>query len=146
MEDPAGQLGEAVARLHHALRRAAVQASGRPSMPAAQVELLRLVEQRPGISVGEAAEWLRTAPNTVSTLVGDLADAGLLERTRAADNRRIVRLSLTAAARERLDRYAEFRRTVLGAALNGLDEQASHDVLRAVPHLHRLAELLGPTR
>src|SRR5262249_57745505 len=46
-----------------------------------QVELLRTVVDHPGIGVRDAAEYLNLAPNTVSTLVGSLTDAGLLERT-----------------------------------------------------------------
>ena len=41
-----------------------------------RVELLRLVADRPGISVADAARELRLAPNTVSTLVGRLAGQG----------------------------------------------------------------------
>ena len=56
-------------------------------LPTAQSELLRLVAARPGISVAEAARELRLAPNTVSTLVGRLADQGLLSRERALRRR-----------------------------------------------------------
>lgn len=136
-------LGATLGRLHRVLRRAAVQRSGREALPDAQVELLRVVEARPGLSVKEAAEVMRAAPNTVSTIVGELAGAGLLTRSRAPENRRVVRLELTEAAQQRLAEYGRHRANLLAAALNALDGGARRDVLRAAPHLRRLADLLG---
>lgn len=138
--DVADALSGAVARLHHVLRRAA---AGSPQLPDAQVGLLRVVERQPGISVKEAAEQLRTAANTVSTLVGELVGAGLLVRTRDPGNRRVVRLDLTAAARRRLAEYAARRRAILAEALAGLDPAALADLGRAVAHLRRVEELLA---
>jgi DNA-binding MarR family transcriptional regulator len=138
--DVADGLGGVVARLHHVLRRAA---ASEPHLPDAQVGLLRLVERHPGVSVKEAAELLRTAANTVSTLVGELASAGLLTRTRDPENRRVVRLDLTAGARRRLAEYAARRRAILAEALAGLDPQALAELDRAVAHLRRVEDLLA---
>jgi DNA-binding MarR family transcriptional regulator len=134
-------LSGALGDLHRLLRRSAIRRAGRTPLPEAQVELLRLVERRPGISVKEAAERLGTAANTVSTLIGDLANVGLLERTRDPENRRVVRLSLTAAAAERLTEHSAHRRDLLLAVLVRLDSGARGDVVRAAPRLRLLADL-----
>lgn len=84
----AAALGSALADLNRVLRRSTSRRTGRPPLSDAQVEVLRLVERWPEISVKETAERLHTAANTVSTLVGDLTGAGLLERDRDPDNRR----------------------------------------------------------
>ncbi|WP_216592658.1 MarR family transcriptional regulator [Verrucosispora sioxanthis] len=60
------QLGDALSDLHRVLRRRALQRTGRAALPDAQVEVLRLVQRQPGISVREAAARLGTAANTVS--------------------------------------------------------------------------------
>ncbi|MEV4756789.1 MarR family transcriptional regulator [Micromonospora sp. NPDC049559] len=135
----AGALGD----LHRVLRRSASRRAGRVPLPDAQVELLRLVERRPGVSVKEAAERLGTAANTVSTLIGELAGAGLLERERDPENRRVVRLRLTAAARDRIADYAAHRRDLLVAALDRLDAEARREVVRAAPGLRALADLVA---
>ncbi|MDW5326114.1 MarR family winged helix-turn-helix transcriptional regulator [Plantactinospora sp. KLBMP9567] len=135
-------LGSAVADLHRVLRRSTSRRIGRAPLPDAQVEVLRLVERCPEISVKEAAERLHTAANTVSTLVGDLAGAGLLERARDPHNRRIVRLRLTPAAHLRIAEYVAHRRDLLLDALHRLDEPARRDIVRAAGQLHRLADLL----
>lgn len=134
------RLGGAVGELHRALRRRAVQRAGRVALPDAQVEVLRLVQRQPGVSVREAAERLGTAPNTVSTLVGELTGAGLLHRERDPADRRSVRLELTDAARERIAAYGRHRRELLTAALSELDEADRAAVLAAVPALDRLAD------
>jgi DNA-binding MarR family transcriptional regulator len=139
--DVAEELNGLVARLHHLLRRAA--AGAQPDLPEAHAHLLRLVDQRPGISVSAAAETLRTAANTVSTRVGDLAAAGLLTRTRDPDNRRVVHLELTPEARRRLGEYVARRRAILAAALARLEPPALAELAAAVEHLRRVEELLG---
>jgi DNA-binding MarR family transcriptional regulator len=135
-------LGDVVGRLSRAIRRAMQRTAGHPALPDAQVELLRLVERRPGIGVKAAAQALRMAPNTVSTLVGDLAGAGLLRRVRPPENRRAVRLALTPEAAARLTAYRTQRRRLLDAALARLDGEGRADVLRATPYLARLAEVI----
>jgi DNA-binding MarR family transcriptional regulator len=138
--DVAEGLSGVIARLHHVLRRAA---AAQPGLSDAQVGLLRLVEQRPGVSVKEAAELLRIAANTASTLVGELTAAGLLARARDPENRRVVRLELTPDAHRRLAEYAARRRAILAAALAELDPPALADLARALGYLRRVEDLLA---
>ncbi len=79
--DLAAELMAAISSIRRIARRAVRQAFAGEPLPPAQSELLRLAAARPGLSVADAAHELRLAPNTVSTLVGRLTAAGLLERT-----------------------------------------------------------------
>ena len=67
------------------------------------------------MSVAAAASDLGLAANTVSTLVRELTDAGMLHRTRDTADRRVARLELTASARRRVETWRD-RRTALTAA------------------------------
>ncbi|GIJ79253.1 DNA-binding transcriptional regulator, MarR family [Micromonospora phaseoli] len=145
-EETLSQLGAALGDLHRVLRRRASQRTGRALMPDAQVEVLRLVQRQPGISVREAAERLGTAANTVSTLVGELTAAGLLRRDRDPEDRRTVRLGLTEQAWEQIAAYGQHRRDVLAAALAGLDAADREQLLAAVPALTRLADRAAELR
>ncbi|MEV5764841.1 MarR family winged helix-turn-helix transcriptional regulator [Micromonospora sp. NPDC052213] len=145
-DETVDQLSGALGDLHRVLRRAASQRAGRVALPDAQVEVLRLVQRQPGVGVREAAERLGTAPNTVSTLVGELTSAGLLHRDRDPVNRRTVRLELTDAARERIAAYGRHRRDLLGAALAGLDDADRQALLTAAPALRRLADRMTQQR
>src|SRR6185437_8234753 len=66
------QLLDALGAFRRTLRRH-VGAPFSPPLTSAQVELVRVVRREPGTSVAEAAEKLGVAPNTVSTLVGQLS-------------------------------------------------------------------------
>ncbi|MFV2103722.1 MarR family transcriptional regulator [Micromonospora sp. LOL_024] len=145
-EETLSQLGAALGDLHRVLRRRASQRTGRALLPDAQVEVLRLVQRQPGISVREAAERLGAAANTVSTIVGELTSAGLLRRDRDPADRRTVRLGLTEVARERIAAYGQHRREVLAAALAGLDAADREQLLAAVPALTRLADRAAEPR
>ena len=68
------------------------------ALPSSELEIMRLLVRRPGLSVNEAAGELRLAPANVSTALRALEARGLLERRRDPDDGRIVRLHPTAAA------------------------------------------------
>ncbi|MDP9796237.1 DNA-binding MarR family transcriptional regulator [Catenuloplanes nepalensis] len=138
----ADEISDTLGHLHQVLRRAATRRDG-DRLPDAQVELLRLVERQPGIRVRDAAEALRAAPNTISTLVGDLADAGLITREREPANRRQVRLALTGEARRRIDAYQAERRALVTDALDRLGDDARARIAAAVPDLRALTTLIA---
>jgi DNA-binding MarR family transcriptional regulator len=124
------------------LRRRVRSAMGEPALPTAQVELLRLVETEPGIRVGDAARSLRLAPNTISTLVHELKQAGLLESGAGDGDGRAVHLSLTDAARKRLGRWRDERVQTLAAALAVLSESDRRTLRQAQAGMAALVERL----
>jgi DNA-binding MarR family transcriptional regulator len=138
----ATDLARALGRLRRSLNRAVRAATGTTALPEAQLELLRLVERHPGIRVREAAVELRLAPNTVSTLVRHLSDAGLLDRGADLEDRRVARLRLTSAAGERLRRWRDRRHEILAARLAALAENDRHSLAEALPVLDQVAQSL----
>jgi len=130
------------------LRRQGRRLGGGPfpagSLSGAQVELVRLVRRRPGLSVAEAAAELALAPNTVSTLVGQLAEADVLIRVTDPRDRRVARLNLTTPVRERVERWRDQRVSATAGAIADLEASERADLERAVPIIARLAAALGP--
>ena len=92
-------------------------------LPAAQAELLRLVSEQPGIGVGEAAARLHLAANTVSTLVGQLGAAGLIERTSDPLDRRSARLVPDRRGRRAHRRVARAPRRGGAASARGAERR-----------------------
>jgi DNA-binding MarR family transcriptional regulator len=138
----AAELLGAISIVRRTVRRATRQAWQQEPLPPAQSELLRLAADRPGMTVADAAQELRLAPNTVSTLVGRLTAAGLLDRARgAADGRRAV-LTVTDKARLRIAEFRDLRAELAGAALAGLSPADQQALTAAAPALRRLAELM----
>jgi len=135
----ATELLGAISAIRRIARRAARLAWQDEPLPPAQSELLRLAATRPGLSVADAAHELRLAPNTVSTLVGRLTAAGLLDRARAVSDGRSVRLSVTDKARRRIAGW----RAELGArALDRLSACDRDTLAAALPALRRFAAQL----
>lgn len=138
--DAAADLFTAISVIRRTARRAARQAWTQQPLPPAQSELLRLAAARPGLTVAEAAQELRLAPNTISTLVGRLTDAGLLNRERSAQDGRTALLTTTDKASRRLAEFRDLRAELAGRALDQLPDGDRRALARAVPALLRLAE------
>jgi DNA-binding MarR family transcriptional regulator len=138
----AAELLAALSAVRRSARRAARNAWATEPLPPARGELLRLVASRPGIGVAEAAQELHLAPNTVSTLVGKLADQGLLSRERSRPDARSVRLAVTARGQARIEEFRDLRAELAGRALASLAGTDRRALASAVPALIRLAEAM----
>jgi DNA-binding MarR family transcriptional regulator len=144
-QSAAADLFTAIAVLRRAARRTAREAWAQQPLPPAQAELVRLAAARPGITVADAAQELRLAPNTVSTLVGRLADAGLLERSKNASDGRTVLLFTTEKAERRRAEFRDVRAELAGRELARMSRDDQQALAAAVPALLRLAERMEAT-
>lgn len=123
-------------------RRVLARPLGLQTLPASYVELLNLIRRRPGLRVGEAAEELRLAPNTVSTLAARLADAGLVQRRRDDTDQRAVRFHLTPAAATEMSEWRDQRLDLLAQALGELEVDERDAINAALPALGHLVVLV----
>ena len=113
-----------------------------PHLTTAQIELLRLVDAQPGLTVTAAASELHLAPNTVSTLVGQLSRMGLLDRRYDAGDRRVIHLDVTEASRRRLTGWRRRRLNAVAKAMNSLHEEDRERIAYALMALSELGEQL----
>jgi DNA-binding MarR family transcriptional regulator len=128
----------AVIRRHS--RYIARENSPDPRLTTAQVELLRLVDSHPRLTVATAAAELHLAANTVSTLVGQLSRLGLLDRSYDTTDRRVVHLDLTDASRQRMSGWRRRRLAAVTKAVNGLDPEGREHLAAAMSALEQLGE------
>jgi DNA-binding MarR family transcriptional regulator len=142
LDETASGLLAVLGPLQRGLRRRAREDWPLEPLATAQVDLLRAVRLRAGITVGEAAAELRIAPNTASTLAQQLVAAGLIAREPDPDDRRAVRLVLTPAAERRMAAWHDRRQQVLDTALESLSPADRAAVARAVRPLRELLEAL----
>ncbi|CAI7973466.1 Transcriptional regulator, MarR family [Frankia sp. Hr75.2] len=136
-------LTEVVTRLRRVLRSSIRADIPWESLPMAQVELLQCVAERDGTRVGELAGLLRLAPNSVSTLVAQLTDAGLVRRERDPADRRAVALRLTEAGEQALTGWLQAHERRIGTAMELLADHDRDAIIAALPALGRLVEALG---
>jgi DNA-binding MarR family transcriptional regulator len=136
----AAELLAALGAIRRVARRSVRSSPNAGALPPARSELLRLTARRPGISVAEAAQELRLAPNSVSTMVSQLTADGLLTRGRVAADRRAVRLTVTDEGAARIGQWRDIRAELAGRALERLPAADRQAIVAAVPALSRLAE------
>jgi DNA-binding MarR family transcriptional regulator len=136
----AAELLAAISIVRRTARRTVRQVWHEEPLPAAQSELLKLTMERPGITVADAAQELRLAPNTVSTLVGRLTAAGLLSRTRGRADGRTALLTVTEKARHRVAGFRDLRAELAARAMHQLSEADQRALTQVTPALVRLAE------
>jgi DNA-binding MarR family transcriptional regulator len=139
----ADELVDAMSSVRRAVRRQAGQVEEVARLSNAQVQLVRVVRRRPGISVAEAAAELGVAPNTVSTLVRQLVEPGVLTRRSDPGDRRVARLFLAPPVAEGMGAWLEKRSAALAEALASLSAEDRRALAGALGPLGRLAVTLG---
>lgn len=139
--DVSGDLAELLVGIQRLLRRRLRRGlTSSPRLRGAQVELLRLVAANPGIRVSSAAKELYLAGNSVSTLVNQLVQAGMLHREPDPSDRRAALLRLTPEAEERLHAWRARRSALVQERVAALGEEDRAALAAAMPALRRLAE------
>ncbi len=138
MED----LLDALSSVRRAIRHSTDRPAFLASLTGAQVELVRLLRRQPDLTVAEAAAELRLAPNTVSTLVGQLVEAGFVKRTVDENDRRVARLNLAPAVRSKVQAWRDRRVETIEAAVGRLSPDDRERIAAAVPALARLGREL----
>ncbi len=105
-----------------------------------QAALLHSIRQNPGIGVRGLARREGVSASAMSTILDRLETAGLVRRTRAADDRRRVGLELTEQG-VKVHRSARSRRTAwLAARLERLSPEELAAVDASLASLSRLLE------
>ncbi len=136
-------LTEAVTRLRRALRASIRTEYPWETLPMAQVELLQVLAGHSPARIGDLAARQRLATSTVSGLIGQMINAGLVARAVDPVDRRASAVTLTEAGREQLAAWTRAHERRLDAALGSLDAGDRAAVRAALPALFRLAEHLG---
>lgn len=132
----ADQLRPVLLRLARELRREA-QSLG---ITGGQVALLAQIRKNPGVTASELAERERMSAPGMSGHVARLETAGLIERTRAADRRRIG-LTLTPDGVKILASVRKRRTAWLAEHLEGLTDSERDAIVTALPALEQLLEV-----
>jgi DNA-binding MarR family transcriptional regulator len=98
--------------------------------------LLRTAAERDGSSQRELAEGMLVEPPTLVRHLDKLAEEGLVERRRDEHDRRIVRVSLTATGRRRLDELHAIASEVDAQLRDVLGAREADSLARALTRIH----------
>ena len=124
-------------------RTVGLEESRRNPTRQSELEIMKLLVRRPGLSVSEVARDLGMQPSNVSAGVRSLQQRGMLERRRDEHDARVVVLVPTAAAiadrAQREDAWGE----ALAEVVATLSREDAAALTAAGPALHALAQQLA---
>jgi DNA-binding MarR family transcriptional regulator len=135
-------LAEIVTRLRRVLRSSVRSEYPWERLPMAQVEILQRLADEPGLRVSELAARHRLAANTVSNLIQQMVQSGLVERREDVRDRRAVTVQLTPAGAEQLAGWQDANGRRLAAALHDLSAADRGVIHQSLPALARLVDSL----
>jgi DNA-binding MarR family transcriptional regulator len=115
-------------------------------LPLSELEVMRLLVRRPGLSVGEVAADLGLQASNVSAAIRALSARGLLERRRDDCDARVTRLQPTAAAMHSRDRREAAWGDALARVVSALSDEQARRLADAAPALRALVERLSDGR
>jgi DNA-binding MarR family transcriptional regulator len=93
------------------------------------------------VTLGRLAELERVQPPSMTRIVGQLEERGLVEREVDAADRRVVRVRLTPSAVSLLEELRTRRTVYLASRLSELTPSELDALQAALPALERLAEV-----
>lgn len=138
MSAPETELADVVARLRRSMRRAARGADPANPLSVAQLEVLSYLAENPGAQPSQVARALRLAPNTVTTLVNGLVTRKLVTRASGDNDRRTIRLTLTASGEHAVGDWQATNAAILRDALADLHPGWRQLLAVALPALREL--------
>ena len=142
--DTATRLRSAVGRLHRRLRPTAAGAAA--GLTPTRISLLYTVVRKGPIRLSELAAAEGVNPTMLSRIIGDLSDAGVLERVSDPGDRRAALVNATTDGRRLAERMRRERTDVLNRALDSLSAADRRTLEQALPALENLAEALRGDR
>ena len=142
--DTAARLRAAIGKLHRHLRRTAAGAEA--GLTPTRISTLHTVVHRGPIRLSELADAEGVNPTMLSRVVGDLGDAGLVDRINDPEDRRAALVQATKRGRRLAERMRRERTDVLSRALTALPGAELAKLEQALPALEELAEALKEQR
>jgi DNA-binding MarR family transcriptional regulator len=132
---PADRLRRAVTLLHRRMRQL-----GPDSLTLTQGSALASIVRRGPLTLGELATRENVAPPTVTKAVAALEAHGFVTRETDPDDRRVTRVSGTAAGRHHLEEMSSVRTAWLQDRLAGLGPEERTRLLAALDVLEALSD------
>jgi DNA-binding MarR family transcriptional regulator len=107
------------------LRKSAIIVDAKANLSRAQIGLLVMLAHHPTATVNEVSNYLGIGKSAVSQLVDSLAVKNLVSRANDPNDRRIVRLSLTATGQRAL---ADYKKHAFDGLTNSLNELSDSEI------------------
>lgn len=110
-------------------------------MPFSHMQILVMLRRRP-MSIGDLSRKLAIAKPNITPLVDELCEAGLVERVRDEQDRRVVKVSLLEAGYQKLDEIAACEADRVRAWSENISRSEIRELNRSLQSLLRILELM----
>ena len=130
------RLRTGIMRLARRLRHEGSQGDITPS----QLAALATIDKRGPLTLGELAQHERVQPPSMTKIVGNLAEAGLVSRSPDPSDGRVALVAVTKAGRAHLAATRKRRDAWLDAHLSSLSPEEREALARAADVIERLAD------
>lgn len=116
-------VAHALVRTSSALKRLTAQHMRKEfDISGIQTEILMLLATEPAMLGNDLAAVVGVNASTISHALGTMEKLGLLTRRRCTEDRRVVRIALTAQARRIAQRTIQITQQILGALTTGISK------------------------
>ncbi len=109
-----------------------------------QLECLHTISRLDAPSMSDLSLELGLPPSSVTGIVDRLVAAGKVQRESDPDDRRVVRVTLTAQGRRDRDRHRRLRRERLGKLLAALSDEELRELHAALTLVAEAADRASP--
>jgi len=109
-----------------------------PDLTLAQIRIIRLLSDHGDCSMKELARRARITMPTATGLVDRLVRAGIVERVKDSNDRRVVKVRLSKRGTELVRRHRKWRLRNLGRLLERLSDAEREQVGEAIETLSRI--------
>ena len=128
--------------VHKTFFQALLKAAQPRDLTPVQLWVLKVLAERPGISLSELAERILLGNSTTSGIIDRMEKAGFVTRERSAEDRRIIQLQLTELGERMWAETNGERLSRLSPILSLSDEDQQH-----LFRIHgQIVQLLQPSR
>jgi DNA-binding MarR family transcriptional regulator len=103
-----------------------------------QFNALLTLKDHPSITMGELCEKLFLACSTATDLIDRMEKNGFLERNRDAQDRRVIRLSISEKGKQAISEVIVARRRYVASILEKLTEEETEQLGNSLDKLHSL--------
>jgi len=103
-----------------------------------QFNALLTLKDHPSITMGELCEKLFLACSTATDLIDRMEKNGFLERNRDAQDRRVIRLSISEKGKQVISEVIVARRRYVASILEKLTEEETEQLGNSLDKLHSL--------
>lgn len=141
------ELRVAVTHLFGAERRLRGRDHSRPGgLTNAQMRTIGALGREQAMSAGQIAKHADLTPATVTAIIDQLEAAGIVERHRSSEDRRVSNISLTAKGWELLEQKLAAWRSIWEQRLSGFADHELETAARVIGEITGILDSVTPTR